>query len=72
MTLLGFLIKTVFHFAYLRAKMNTIAIPLSAVFTRISTAALINSLTPSKCGAYLRAELVRVITLIGSLRVYYI
>ena len=32
--------------AYLRAELNTIAIPLSNVFTRISAAALINSLTP--------------------------
>ena len=30
----------------MRAELNTIAIPLSAVFTRISTAALINSSTP--------------------------
>ena len=27
---------------------------------------------PDKCGAYLRAQLIRVITVIGSLRVYYI
>ena len=32
--------------AYLRAELNTIAIPLSTVFTRISAAALINSPTP--------------------------
>ena len=57
--------------AYLRAELNTIAIPLSTVFTRISAAALINSPRP-KCGAYLRAGLIRVITVIGSLRVYYI
>ena len=32
--------------AYLRAELNTIAIPLSTVFTRISAAALSNSPTP--------------------------
>ena len=32
--------------AYLRAQLNTIAIPLSTVFTRISAAVLINSPTP--------------------------
>ena len=32
--------------AYLRAELNTIAIPLSTVFTRISAAALINSQRP--------------------------
>ena len=35
--------------AYLRAALKTIVIPLSTVFTRISTAALIKS----PCGAYL-------------------
>ena len=55
----------------MRAELNTIAIPLGIVFTRISATALINS--PSlKCGAYLRAGLIRVLTVIGSLRVYYI
>ena len=53
----------------MRAVLNTIVIPLSTVFTRTSAAALINS-TP-KCVAYLRA-LIRVITVIGNLRVYYI
>ena len=32
--------------AYLRAELNTITIPLSTVFTRVSPAALINSPTP--------------------------
>ena len=49
--------------AYLRAVLNTIVIPLSTVFTRISAAALINP--PN-------AALIRVITVIGNLRVYYI
>ena len=56
--------------AYLKAELNTIVIPPSTVFTPISAAALINS--PPKCGAYLRAAFIRVITVIGSLRVYYI
>ena len=34
----------------MRAELNTIVIPLSTVFTRISAAALINS--PPQCGAY--------------------
>ena len=35
--------------AYLRAVLNTIVIPLSTVFTRISAAALINSPNPMRC-----------------------
>ena len=45
------------------AALKTIAIPLSTVFTRISAAALIN---PHN------AALIRVIIVIGNLRVYYI
>ena len=56
----------------MRAELNSIAIPLSTVFTRISAAALINSPTPSKCGAYLRAGLIRVITVIGSLSLLHL
>ena len=55
--------------AYLRAVLNTVVIPLSAVFTRISAAALIN---PPQMQRLFEAALVRVITVIGSLRVYYI
>ena len=51
--------------AYLRAVVNTIVTALSTVFTRISAAALINSPAPN-------AALIRVITVIGNLRVYYI
>ena len=50
--------------AYLRAELNTIVTPPSTVFTQMSTAALINP-PPN-------AALIRVITVIGNLRVYYI
>ena len=49
--------------------LKTIVIPLSTVFTGISTALLIKS---PKCGAYLRTTLNWVITVICSLRFYYI
>ena len=39
--------------AYLSAALKTIVIPLSTVFTRISTAALIPTPPPPKRGAYL-------------------
>ena len=62
--------------AYLRAVLYTIVIPLSTVFARISTVALINPHPPTppppKCGTNLRAALIRVITVTGNLRVYYI
>ena len=59
--------------AYLRAVLYTIVIPLSTVFARISTVALINPPPPPpKCGSNLRAALIRVITVTGNLRVYYI
>ena len=46
--------------------LNTILIPLSIVLTRISAAAPINSPPP------INATFIRVITVIGNLRVYYI
>ena len=53
--------------AYLRADLNAIEIPLSTVFTQISAAALINPMRRLFEGA-----LIRVINVIGNLRVYYI
>ena len=47
----------------MRAVLNTIVIPLSTILTRIGAAAL----STPKCGAYLRAALIRVITVIGNL-----
>ena len=47
--------------------LSTILIPLSTIFTRISAAALTTPPPPIKCGAYLRAALIRVITVVGNL-----
>ena len=60
--------------AYLRAVLNTTVMLLNTVFTRISAAALINSPPPpsAKCGAFWSAAIIRVIIVIGNLRVYYI
>ena len=58
--------------AYLRAELNTIAIPLSTVFTTISAAALINPPPLPQVRRIFEAALIPAITVIGSLRVYYI